>query len=205
MSASTEPQENMGGAGLLEGFLSKQRGKMADRLIPDASRQGRLLDLGCGEHHRFLKSTVFAEKYGLDRLAGRDGHAPGPQAITRLDCDIETVDDLPFADEYFDVVTMLAVFEHIDPQRLVQLVSEIRRLLKPGGIYILTTPAAWTDSLLRLMAKLNMVDQVMIAEHKDAYSHAKIAAILQRGGFARDRIRFGYFEMFLNVWATARK
>jgi hypothetical protein len=108
---------------------------------------------------------MFAEKYGLDRLAGRAGHEPGPDVINRLDCDIETVDELPFEDEYFDVITMLAVFEHIEPQRLVRLV----------------------------------------AEHKDAYSHAKISAILQRGGFSSDRIRLGYFELFLNVWATARK
>ena len=199
------PQETMGGGGLLEAFLSRQRGKMADKLIPPASRKGRLLDLGCGEHHRFLKSTDFAEKYGLDRLAGREGHEPGPDVVTRLDCDIEVVNDLPFADEYFDVVTMLAVFEHIDPERLVRLVVEIRRLLKPGGVYILTTPAAWTEGLLRLLARLNAVDPVLVAEHKDAYSHAKISAILQRGGFSSDQIRHGYFELFLNVWATARK
>ena len=88
---------------------------MADHLIPAESRKGRLLDLGCGEHHRFLKSTVFAEKYGLDRLAPRNGQELDAVLVTRLDCDIETVDRLPFEDEYFDLVTMLAVFEHIDP------------------------------------------------------------------------------------------
>ncbi len=205
MTPDTRPQETMGGGGLLEGVLSRQRGRMADRLIPAASRQGRLLDLGCGEHHRFLKSTTFAEKHGLDRLAGREGHEPGPDVVNRLDCDIETVDVLPFADQYFDVVTMLAVFEHIDPKRLVHLVAEIKRLLKPGGVYILTTPAAWTEGLLRLLARLHVVDPVLVAEHKDAYSHAKISAILQRGGFSSDRIRLGYFELFLNVWAVARK
>jgi len=202
---STPPQNNGRGVGLLEGFLSRQRGKMADRLIPPASRKGRLLDVGCGEHHRFLRSTQFASKYGLDRLAGRNGHEPGPDVLTRLECDIETMDRLPFEDEYFDVVTMLAVFEHIEPQRLVHLMTEIKRVLKPGGLCILTTPAAWTDAVLRVLAVLRLVDPAMIDEHKDAYSHAKISAILQRSGFARDQMRFGYFEMFLNVWATAGK
>jgi SAM-dependent methyltransferase len=178
---------------------------MADALIPEASRQGRLLDLGCGEHHRFLKSTRFAEKYGLDRLAERAGHADAPHAITRLDHDIETVERLPFEDEYFDVVTMLAVFEHIEPVRLATLVPEIHRLLKPGGVFILTTPAVWTDGLLRMLASLRVVDPAMIAEHKDAYSHAKISAILRRGGFQASQTRFGYFELFMNVWATATK
>lgn len=199
------PQGNVHDVGLLEGFLSRQRGKMADRLIPADSRQGRLLDVGCGEHHRFLKSTQFAHKYGLDRLAARHQPEPGPDAVTRLDCDIEMVDRFPFDDGYFDIVTMLAVFEHIDPGRLVHLMAEIKRVLKPGGLCVLTTPAAWTDAVLRTLAALRLVDPAMIDEHKDAYSHAKIAAILERAGFARDRMRFGYFEMFMNVWATARK
>ncbi len=191
--------------GLLEGFLSRQRGKMADRLIPAASRGGRLLDLGCGEHPRFLMATDFAEKYGLDRIAGGHGHPSRPDAITRLDGDLETADRLPFEDGYFDVVTMLAVFEHIEPARLVALVGDIRRVLRPGGVYILTTPAAWTDGLLRIMAKLKLVNPVLIAEHKDAYSPATISRILQRGGFSREQVRFGYFEIFMNIWATATK
>ena len=75
----------------------------------------------------------------------------------------------------------------------------------PGGMCILTTPAAWTDMVLRVLATLRLVDPVMINEHRDVYSHAKISAILQRGGFARDRIRFGYFEVFVSIWATATK
>lgn len=191
--------------GLLEGFLSKQRGNMADRLIPSAKRSGRLLDMGCGEHPRFLMATRFAEKYGLDRLADRHGHLVNANAITRLDCDIETAERLPFDEGYFDVVTMLAVFEHIEPERLVQLVAEIRRILTPGGMYILTTPAVWIDGLLRLFAKLRLVNPILFDEHRDAYSHAKIARILHRGGFQKEKMRFGYFELFMNVWVTATK
>ena len=190
--------------GLLEGFLSRRRGRIANGLIPAQSRQGRLLDVGCGEYPRFLVTTEFAQKYGIDRRAGPSGPAL-PRAITRIDYDIETVNTLPFEDTYFDVVTMLAVFEHIEPEKLVALVAEIRRVLKPGGMYVLTTPAAWTHHLLLVMAGLRLVDPVLVAEHKDAYSHAKISRILQRGGFSTSHMRFGYFEACMNVWATARK
>jgi 2-polyprenyl-3-methyl-5-hydroxy-6-metoxy-1,4-benzoquinol methylase len=190
--------------GLLEEFLSHQRVRVANRLIPPASRSGRLLDLGCGEHPRFLLATDFAEKHGVDRRAARQEHA-AVTGFRRSDCDFETVTALPFADSYFDVVTMLAVFEHIDPPKLGTLVSEIHRILKPGGTYILTTPAAWTHHLLLSMATLRIVDPVQIAEHKDAYSRAKIASILRQGGFAEANMRFGFFEAFMNVWATARK
>lgn len=157
--------------GLLEQFLSQQRGKMADRLIPAASRTGRLLDLGCGEEARFLKSTDFADKYGIDRVSGTNGQRSSTGSITRIDGDIETMDRLPFEDAYFDVVTMLAVFEHIEPERLVALVADIRRILRPGGVYILTTPVAWADGLLRVLAKLHMVNPILVAEHKDTYTH----------------------------------
>jgi ubiquinone/menaquinone biosynthesis C-methylase UbiE len=190
--------------GLLEEFLSRQRVRVANRLIPSASRSGRLLDLGCGEYPRFLLSTDFAEKHGVDRRAARQEHA-SLRGITRSDCDFETATTLPFDDGYFDVVTMLAVFEHIDPAKLVTLIAEIHRVLKPGGIYILTTPAAWTHHLLLFMATLRIVDPVQIAEHKDAYSRAKIASILRQGGFAEAQMRFGFFEAFMNVWATAKK
>ena len=150
-------------------------------------------------------SIDFAEKYGIDRLADNNGSGSRTGAITRIDADIETTTHLPFDEGYFDVVTMLAVFEHIEPGRLVRLVADIRRVLKPGGVYILTTPAAWADSLLHVMAKLKIVDPVLFAEHKDAYTPAKIAAILQRGGFSGGELRFGYFELFMNIWATATK
>ena len=100
---------------------------------------------------------------------------------------------------------MLAVVEHIEPDRLVALVGEIHRVLRPGGLYILTTPTAWTDGLLRLMARLKMVNPVLVAEHKDTYIPAKVARILQLGGFDAVSVQTGYFEMCVNIWATATK
>lgn len=46
--------------------------------------------------------------------------------------------DLPFVDESFDVVSAAAVIEHMtDPLKMLQ---HIHRVLRPGGICILTTP-----------------------------------------------------------------
>jgi hypothetical protein len=101
------------------------------------------------------------------------------------------------------VVTMLAVFEHIEPKRVVSLLKEIQRVLKLGGMFIMTTPAFWTDGLLRLMAKFRLVSPVEIEEHKDTYTAQKIASILQKGGFPKELINYGYFECFMNIWVTA--
>lgn len=65
---------------------------------------------------------------------------------------------------------MLAVIEHIEPERLDGIIGEVRRILKSGGLLIITTPASWTDGLLRFMARLHLVSRTEIDEHKAAYT-----------------------------------
>lgn len=201
------------GYGLLESFLAKKRAGMANSLVAPELRTGRILDIGCGTVPYFLLNTKFAERYGLDKVtqagertaAGGETALSGGSGIVLKNFDIEKEEKIPFDDEYFDVVTMLAVFEHILPGRLPAVVREVHRILRPGGVYILTTPAWWTDGLLRLMARLRLVSAAEIEEHKDRYFPGKISSILQQGGFAAKDIRTGYFELGMNIWATAIK
>ncbi len=194
------------GYGLLEGFLAKQRCRIANRLIPDVLRTGRLLDIGCGTSPLFLSTTTFKERYGFDKVVdASNGHQQGGGALQLITHDLEATLTVPFESGYFDVVTMLAVFEHLEPARLVPILKEIHRVLRPGGLYVLTTPAKWTDRLLRTLAAVKIVSPVEIAEHKDVYTHAKIAGLLEAGHFNRAKLRFGYFECFMNLWAVAQK
>lgn len=193
------------GKGFLEGFLAKQRSKRANRLIPSELRKGSILDIGCGTYPFFLVETEFKEKYGLDQSETAAGYSDPAKGLYLRNWDFGRETSLPFENDFFNIVTMLAVFEHIEPEQLCLLVSEVYRVLVPGGIYILTTPAWWTDGLLRFMAKLRLVSPVEIADHKDTYSHQKITRILESCGFQRKFIRLGYFEAFLNIWAAAKK
>jgi ubiquinone/menaquinone biosynthesis C-methylase UbiE len=45
---------------------------------------------------------------------------------------------LPFEDDTFDAVFMIEVIEHVDGD--AQAIREVRRVLKPGGVLIVTTP-----------------------------------------------------------------
>ncbi len=193
------------GNGLLEAFLAKKRCRLADSLIPASCRTGRILDIGCGSFPFFLTSIDFTEKYGLDKTATEGNRELGRRGISFFKFDIETGETLPFDDEYFDVVTMLAVFEHIEPLRLKGLLADIRRVLKKQGVYIMTTPAAWTQNLLAIMARFNLVSPAEIEEHKGAYDHETIAELLGNASFQREKMRFGYFELFMNNWAVAGK
>ncbi len=187
------------GHGLLEGTLSAWRARIANRLIPPAARSGRILDVGCGTFPTFLANTEFAEKHGIDRLVDPTA-APG---LRLQQVDLEHLSRLPFDDAHFDAVTLLAVFEHVRPRLLVPLLAECRRVLKPGGTLILTTPAPWTDGLLRLLARMRLVSREEIDEHKGAYGPVFIRHACHDAGFDLAHVRTGYFQGGLNVWAAA--
>lgn len=51
--------------------------------------------------------------------------------------------DLPFADRSFDIVMSFDVFEHISDSDAH--LREVRRVLRPGGQYLLQTPNKWTN------------------------------------------------------------
>jgi SAM-dependent methyltransferase len=193
------------GYGLLEKFLAGQRGRMADSLIPARLRKGRILDIGCGAYPLFLYQTDFSEKYALDQMDLSGEAASESSSVRFVRHDFAGNRGLPFPDNHFNVVVMLAFIEHVEPSFLPAILSEALRILKPGGNLIMTTPARWTDKLLRLLAFLRLVSPVEIAEHKMAYRHDTIIPILQSAGFAREQIAAGYFELFMNLWVLAVK
>ena len=194
------------GFGLLEGFLARKRSRMANRLIPPGHRESRVLDIGCGTHPLFLLNTQFAEKFGLDKVVeGSLCDALKEENITLVNFEVQAEGAIPFDEEFFSVVTMLAVVEHIEEEKLTRLFSEIRRVLKPEGFLIITTPAAWTGALLRLMARLRLVSPEEIQEHKGSYAPSHIYSMLDEAGFSRGDMQHGYFELFANSWVTTKK
>jgi SAM-dependent methyltransferase len=193
------------GFGLLERFLSEQRSKRANELIPLKSRQGRILDIGCGTTPMFLLNTEFREKYGIDKVARLNNDLTDKTGVVLHNHDVEIGHALPYGDSFFDVITMLAVFEHIEPNYLPGLLHEIHRVLRPGGVYILTTPAPWTPRLLTLLAKMRLLSALEIYEHKNAYRRATIARFLEEAGFSDEHMTFGYFELGMNIWGYASK
>jgi SAM-dependent methyltransferase len=189
------------GKGLLEPFLARRRAERANRLIPGELRTGRILDIGCGSFPYFLSHTAFQEKFAIDQLPPSVDNAE----IRWHTLDLNSNPKLPFDDQYLDVITMLAVAEHLNPDSLEQLLRECYRALKPNGRAIVTTPSSWTDGLLHLMARLNLVSAEEINEHVFAYTLPLLGWYFGRAGFQMRKVKFGYFEMGLNMWATAEK
>lgn len=184
----------------LEIFLAKKRAKVVNKLIPMECRKGRILDIGCGEYQYFLLNTDFKEKHGIDRAVKNCN-----KYISIKKCDIEKEGLGDFNSGYFDVVTMLAVFEHIEPDILPDILHEIKRILKPGGIFILTTPAPWTSLILKTLSACRLLYPAMIKEHKALYGKKTIACLLSESGFNGENIKSGNFELFMNIWSMAVK
>ena len=196
---TTQPKHTTRGHGILEPLLAKLRARRADNLIPAQLREGRILDIGCGSYPYFLSHTYFSEKFAVDQLEK-------PESVSNIDwhtlnLNIDPV--LPFDDEYFDLVTMLAVTEHLSPNSLVLLFQQIHRVLRPGGRLIITTPAAWSDGLLRLMARVRLVSADEIDEHVFVYTLPLLGWYFGKAGFEMTKTNFGYFEFNMNLWATA--
>jgi len=101
----------------------------------------RILDAGAGER-RYEQSCTHlnyvAQDFGAyDGTGDGKGLQQGSWDQSRLDiiCDIT---DIPEPDESFDAILCTEVFEHL-PDPLLAL-REFTRLIKPGGILILTAP-----------------------------------------------------------------
>ena len=194
------------GCGLLENFLSRKRATMANKLINSTYRNGQIMDIGCGSFPFFLQSTKFSQKIGLDKTVTKEQVQEFKnQNITLLQHDITLDKPLPFSEKNFNFITMLAVFEHIEPNILQALISEIHRVLCPKGEYILTTPAGWADPILRTMAKMHLVSPEEIDEHQDKYTLTIIKSFLLKAGFKEENITLGSFELSMNLWAKAVK
>ncbi len=155
----------------------------------------RFLDVGCGWEARLLKDV---EPY-ISRGVGVDRRAPAVESdkLTTLRADLEAT--LPFESHTFDVVSMLAVLEHLcDPLRVL---VEIRRVLRPHGTVILTVPSHAAKPVLEFLAyKLKIVNPAEIADHKRYYGKRDLRELSEQAGFRMRTHR--YFQLGFNNFAT---
>lgn len=168
------------------------------RVLPFIRRHDncRLLDIGCGWEARFLRAV---EPY-ITSGVGVDFKAPdiaeGKIRTERL----TLVDRLPFAYASFELVTMLAVLEHLaEPEAILR---EIHRVLHPGGQLVLTVPSTAAKPVLEFLSfRLGVVNPEEIADHKTYYDRASLASLLEKAGFTM--VEHRYFQLGMNNFCVA--
>jgi len=191
------------GFGLLEKHLSQKRVARANSLISNGLRSGHVLDIGCGNFPYFLSQTMFAKKTGVDKEVGVAAH--GLDGIELRQWDVGNEKMLPFSNDSFEAVTMLAVLEHLEPENLVEVLDEIYRVLKNKGSLILTSPVSWTAPLLFAMSRAGLLSKTEIDDHKYTYSMKELSAVVAKTKFCNCTVAKGFFELGMNMWMRIEK
>ena len=128
--------------GYYDEWISKQKArrlKMWQKRLEKITKfksGGYLLDVGCGEG-AFLGLAQKKEwQVSGTELSAFAAHYASKTLNTDIFCgDLLSVH---FGENFFDVVTMWHVLEHVnDPKKYL---SEIHRILKPGGLFVLAVP-----------------------------------------------------------------
>jgi len=73
--------------------------------------------------------------------------------------------DLPSQEYLFDVITLLAVIEHIPVAEQNALAKACAKILKKNGKVIITTPAPVVDKLLAILLFLHLMDGMSLEQH----------------------------------------
>ena len=130
----------------LERFVPAMRGRLAYEhvhryaAVLDLAAGRKILDIASGEGYgSALLATKAAEVVGVDVDKAATAKASQIYAarrnLTFIDADAGS---LPFGPAEFDLVVSFETIEHIEHQE--QMIEEIARVLKPGGILVISTP-----------------------------------------------------------------
>lgn len=178
-------------------FLRWLRYKKVVGHIPEDSV---VCDIGCGYDAGFLKKISYFIKQGI----GLDKEVADFKGANLEFKKIKVFKDIPIGNETCDVVTLIAVIEHLDhPQ---EILKEAFRVLKEEGKLILTTPTPMAKPILEFLSfKLGLVDKNEIGGHKNYFWTKDVKRMLLENGFKKEGIKNHFFECYLNNLIIAQK
>jgi SAM-dependent methyltransferase len=153
----------------------------------DLPEGAQILDAGCGSGRVLDELAHFGDVVGVDLspAAVAAAWARGHRVATAR------VEELPFADATFDLVTCLDVIEHTPDD--LRALSELMRVTRPGGHLLITVPAyqaLWSDHDVR-------------NEHYRRYRRKGLRAVAGRAGW--QLVRDTHFNSLLLPAAAAMR
>lgn len=161
-------------------FISIRAGEIVQSLS-DCRKNGRMLDIGFGSG-----VMMDAAKVQGWQTFGLEVSAPAVEQARTKGFEVfhGTLEDATYPTGHFDLITASEILEHLaDPKTTLK---EIARILRPGGMFWGTTPAA-TGLSFRLMG----VDWSMIAppEHAQLFSAKAVWTLFRGAGFSNVMIK----------------
>jgi ubiquinone/menaquinone biosynthesis C-methylase UbiE len=154
-------------------------------LVRSLEPVGDALDLGAGDGR--LAAEVPAERVVLAdtsavALARAAGRVPSATTVA-----LAAGEPLPFGDSEFDLVVCVHVLSHV--RDVQQLVSEVRRVLRPGGRLAVAVTAHGRATGLAILARGFERDFDPLSPHVRFFSRRSLAALLDAGGFDVESLR----------------
>ena len=123
----------------LLGWIYRRRVARCISLLPEG---GRVLEIGYGSGVSFLNlSRKFPEIHGIDLHTHADEVAHSfAHTHSNLHLRQGDVRALPYEDGSFDAAIAVSIHEHLPPDTQDEAFAEIRRVLVPGGCYVVGVP-----------------------------------------------------------------
>lgn len=167
------------------------------KIWPHIKWGGTLVDFGCDYEQTLLKrvSPNVEKAIGIDIVSQ-------PQAYDNIEViQADLQKKLPLPANSADTITMLAVLEHLpQPEKAV---AEAFRILKPGGVFLVTVPSERIERVLPVLAMMHMVRQEMVDQHENYFTHSSLEKIMKAAGFSQVSVES--WELGCNTFAKAVK
>jgi len=139
-----------------------------DRLIQDwrirkarryISARARVLDIGCADGALFRNLKFLREGVGIDPdLKDNPGLHNAELVRGFFPADLHDR-------RLFDVITLLAVLEHLPADAQISMAGNCFQYLKPGGVLIITVPSPVVDRILDLLKLFRLVHGMQTEQH----------------------------------------
>lgn len=105
-------------------------------LVKKHNDGAHLLDIGCGEGFFLFSASKFG--YATKGVELSEDAAAYARKEFGLDVETKPFEEVRFPENHFDVITLWQVLEHMLYPLMV--LEEVHRILKPGGMLVITTP-----------------------------------------------------------------
>ncbi len=183
----------------LDTFLYQMR---ITRIVKAADFHDKIVaDTGCGFNYRFLRSveTMIQKGYAVDMSLDTK------YTSNTLELVISNLNEsIGLDNESVDIVSSMAILEHLDNPE--QYLREVYRILRPGGVLVMTIPSVWAKPVLEFMAyTLKIISEEEIRDHKTYYEKKSLFEILEKTGFKKENIKHSYFQFGMNNFVRVTK